>query len=203
MKTPIALGWLPASLILCLYAAGASAQEPVELEVLRTAAARYADVQSAVADGYLRDPADVCVTAEMEGMPSEWGAMGIHYFRPDLLGITATEPRVAGVGTHTDWETPGVLIYEPQADGGLELVAIENVVFEAGWLAADRTAPPEFLGNEYWHMVDDPSTDLDEAHGFEPHYELHAWIPRENSLGIFHPHNPAVTCQHHMPQSGQ
>ena len=29
--------------------------------------------------------------------------MGIHYFRPDLLGITAPpSPRVNGVGTHTE-----------------------------------------------------------------------------------------------------
>ena len=29
------------------------------------------------------------LTAEMMGKPAELGAMGIHYFRPDLLGVTA------------------------------------------------------------------------------------------------------------------
>jgi hypothetical protein len=40
-------------------------------------------------------------------------------------------------------------------------------------------------------------TDIDEAHGFEPHYELHAWVFRENPNGPFEQFNPAVTCEHH------
>jgi hypothetical protein len=179
-----------------------AAEEPAEVQALRLVAERYRDVNVALAEGYVRDPTDMCVTAAMEGMPAELGAMGIHYFRPDLLGITATEPRVAGMGTHTDWAQPGVLIYEPQADRSLELVAVENVVFEAGWVAAGHTAPPSFIGNEYMHMANDPNTEPDEAHGFEPHYELHAWIPRENPRGMFEPFNAAVTCQHHLPPPG-
>ena len=58
------------------------------------------------------------------------GAMGVHYVRPDLLGITAPpSPRVDGNGTHTDFLKPGILIYEPQADGSMQLVAVENLVF--------------------------------------------------------------------------
>ena len=70
----------------------------------------------------------------MMGRPASYGAMGIHYFRPDLLGITAPpSPRVNGVGTHTDFLKPSILIYEPQADGSMALVAVENLVFAAAW----------------------------------------------------------------------
>jgi hypothetical protein len=83
----------------------------------------------------------------------------------------------------------------------MQLVAIENVVFAAGWRAAGNTTPPAYAGNEYVHMIDDPATPADEAHGFEEHYELHAWVVRDNPNGVFAPFNPSVTCAHagHAP----
>jgi hypothetical protein len=175
----------------------AKASEP-SLEDLRKATERFRDVEVALAEGYIADPTNMCVTAAMEGLPRQLGAMGIHYFRPDLLGITAVEPRVNGVGIHTDFLTPSVLVYEPQADGSLELVAIENLVFQKAWYEAGNTAPPEFLGNQYYSVVNNPVTDVDEAHGFEPHYELHIWLYRDNPNGMFAPFNPAATCAHHQ-----
>lgn len=168
-----------------------------ELETIRAATEKYRDVKVAEAEGYIRDPFDLCVQAPDEGMPRQLGDMGIHYFRPDLLGITGTEPRVSGVGTHTDFRQPGVLVYEPQPDGSLELVAIENLVFEEGWRQAGNTEVPSFFGNEYYHMVDNPRTEVDEAHLFEPHLELHMWLYRNNPNGMFAPFNPNVTCEHH------
>jgi hypothetical protein len=47
-------------------------------------------------------------------------------------------------------------------------------------------------------MADDPSTALDEAHMFEPHFDRHVWIYRENPNGVFTPLNPAVTCAAHQ-----
>ncbi len=123
--------------------------------------------------------------------------MGLHYFRPDLLGITETEPRVNGTGTHTDFRQPAVLIYEPQADGSLELVAIENLIFEESWKQAN-SGVPAFFGNEYYHMVDNPRTEADEAHLFQPHLELHMWLYRDNPNGLFAPFNPNVTCENHV-----
>jgi hypothetical protein len=168
-----------------------------ELRALRAATEKYRDVEVALSEGYLRDPMDMCVTAEMEGMPRQMGEMGIHFFRPDLLSITGTEPRVAGMGTHTDFRQPSVLVYEPQADGSLELVAIENLVFKAGWEAEGQEGPPEFMGNQYYSLVNNPLTQVDEAHGFEPHYEFHIWLYRYNPNGPFSQFNPAVTCDHH------
>jgi hypothetical protein len=167
---------------------------------VRRATDRFRDVNVALAEGYIRDPFNMCETAEMMGRPASLGAMGIHYFRPDLLGITAPpSPRVNGVGTHTDFLKPSILIYEPQADGSMELVAVENLVFAAAWKAAGYAEPPSFHGVPYDSMIDDPSTPIDEAHMFEPHFDRHVWIYRDNPNGVFTPLNPAVSCaNHHM-----
>jgi hypothetical protein len=199
----IALALLPA----CASAGGEPAPGPGEptLEEVRAATERFRDVRVALAEGYIPDPSGMCVTAEMEGRSAEEGAMGIHYLRPDLLGITGPpNPRVTGTGTHTDFRQPAVLIYEPQADGSLELVAVENLVFRAAWDAAGNREPPTFHGLAYDYMVDDPATEVDEAHGFEAHYDRHVWVYRENPDGVFTPFNPRVSCRHAQhPQHAQ
>lgn len=178
-------------------ATGVAEGEP-DLAAVRAATERYREVSVALADGFVRDPFDLCDTAEMLGRPAELGAMGVHYVRPDLLGITGPpDPRVSGTGTHTDFLEPAILIYEPQADGSLELVAVENLVFESAWEAAGHAEPPSFQGVPYDYMVDDPATDADEAHMFEPHYDRHVWLYRENPNGIFAPFNPNVSCEDH------
>jgi hypothetical protein len=171
--------------------------EPSLAEVRRLTE-RFQDVRVALAEGYVRDPFDLCDTAEMMGQPAERGAMGVHYFRADLLGITKPpSPRVDGNGTHTDFRQPSILIYEPQADGSLELVAVENLVFAAAWRAEGNRERPRFHGVPYDAMTDDPATPADEAHMFEPHFDRHVWIYRDNPDGVFSPFNPAVTCEHH------
>lgn len=168
------------------------------LDEVKRATERFRDVNVALAEGYIRDPFNVCETAPMMGRPASQGAMGIHYVRPDLLGITGPpSPRVNGNGTHTDFRKPGVLIYEPQADGSLHLVAVENLVFAAAWRAAGHTEPPTFHGVKWDSMVDDPKTALDEAHNFEPHFDRHVWLYRKNPNGVFAQFNPAVSCTHH------
>jgi hypothetical protein len=174
--------------------------EPGEptLEEVRRATERFRNLEVAIAEGYIRDPFDLCDTAEMMGRPASLGAMGIHYFRPDLLGIsTPPSPRVDGNGPHTDFLKPAILIYEPRADGTLELVAVENLVFAKAWHETGYAAPPKFHGAEYDTMADDPATAVDEAHIFEPHYDRHVWIYRDNPNGVFAPFNPAVSCAHH------
>jgi hypothetical protein len=174
------------------------AQQEPTLHDVRLATERFRDVRVALAEGYIRDPNDVCETADMMGRPTTDGAMGIHYFRPDLLGITAPpSPRVDGVGTHTDFRRPSVLIYEPQTDGSLVLVAVENLVFQAAWRAAGHATPPTFHGVPYDAMTDDPTTPLDEAHMFAPHFDRHVWVHRENPNGVFTQFNPAVSCAAH------
>ncbi len=169
-----------------------------DLATVRSATDRFRDVNAALAEGYIRDPFDLCDTAEMMGRPAALGAMGVHYFKPDVLGITAPpNPKVSGTGTHTDFLTPGILIYEPQADGSLELVAVENLAFADAWKAAGHANPPSFHGVAYNYMADDPATHADDAHQFAPHWDRHVWIYRDNPNGVFAPFNPKVSCAHH------
>ena len=177
------------------------AGEPTLAEV-RAVTEKYQDVNVALKEGFIRDPSNMCETAPMMGRPAADGAMGVHYFRPDLLGITAPpNPRVDGNGTHTDFRTPAILIYEPQADGSMQLVAVENLVFQASWAAAGHDSPPTFQGVPYDNMKDDPATPTDEAHNFAPHFDRHVWLYRENPNGVFTSFNPAVSCAHHVTET--
>jgi hypothetical protein len=200
----IALGFAAASAIALVQAIPISAHESSAeptLEQVRAATERFQDVKVALAEGYVRDPMNICDTADMMGRPASLGAMGIHYFRPDLLGIKGPpNPRVNGDGTHTDFRKPAILIYEPQADGSLKLVAVENLVFQKSWHAAGNKKPPSFQGVQYDTMQDDPATKVDEAHMFEPHYDRHVWLYRDNPNGVFAPFNPKVSCKAHKQQ---
>jgi hypothetical protein len=175
---------------------GAVFATDISLDAIREATAKYKDINVALAEGYI-SPDNHCVSAAGEGLPPELGAMGMHYINPALLQITATQPRVDGTSTYTDWSKPSVLIYEPQADGSMELVAVENLVFEAAWDASGKTEELVLNGRAWDHMADDPNTPGDEAHGFMPHYDQHVWLYRENPMGDLMPFNPSVTCDHH------
>jgi hypothetical protein len=175
------------------------------LAEVRKATERFRDIKVALAEGYIRDPFDLCDTADMMGKPASLGAMGVHYLRPDLLKVAPPKDpsaRVNGESTHTDFRKPAVLIYEPQANGSYELVAVENLVFQKAWKAAGHEKPPSFRGVVYETMQDDPATPIDEAHMFEPHFDRHVWLYRKNPNGIFAPFNPAVSCAYHTGAKG-
>lgn len=179
-----------------LNAVAGNAEVSARIAEIKAATARFADVNVALAEGYIPDPSGQCVSAKAEGLPAEWGAMGVHYMRPDVLGITATVPRVDGNGLNTGFLKPSILLYEPQADGSMKLVGVENLVFEKAWMAAGHDRGPVFLGRAWDHMADDPKTKGDEAHGFMPHYDQHVWFVH-NPAGQLMPFNPAITCAHH------
>ncbi|MCE5972068.1 hypothetical protein LZA78_01000 [Sinirhodobacter sp. WL0062] len=167
-----------------------------DLDALRAATEKYKDVNVALAEGFIPDPSGHCVSAAAEGLPAEMGGMGIHYLNPAALQITGAEPRVDGMSTHTDFMKPAILLYEPQADGSLELVGIENLVFEAAWMGAGHAKAPMINGRMWDHMADNADTAGDEAHGFMPHYDQHVWLFRDNPAGTLMPFNPNVTCDH-------
>ena len=190
---------LLASTILILGTTAVTQPPSVEptLDQVRAATEKYQDVKAAIADGYVRDPMDECVTAASIGYPPKSGAMGIHYARDDLLGIEGPpNPRVNGTGTYTDFNKPAILLYEPQADGSLKLVGVENLVFEEAWNATHKS-PPTFHGVPYNRMADDPATPVDEGHMFMPHFDRHVWLYRDNPNGMFAQFNPNATCKHH------
>ena len=178
-------------------AAGPVSVEPT-LDQVRTATERFRDVKVALAEGYIRDPMDHCVVAPDIGRPASDGAMGVHYIRMDLIGVSGPpNPRVSGTGTHTDFTKPAILLYEPQANGSLELVGVENLVFKNAWAAAGNTQPPTFQGVAWNSMEDDPTTPVDEGHMFTPHYDRHVWLYRENPKGIYEQFNTNVSCGAH------
>ena len=173
----------------------AQARDP-SLDAVKAATAKYRNVKVAIAEGFRTD--GKCMSAAMIGYPAAQGAMGLHYVRKDLIGIQPPPPghRVSGTGTHTDFLKPSMLVYEPQADGSLKLAAVENLVFQSAWEEAGHKSPPNFHGARYVLLKDDPTTAVDEAHHYEPHYELHVWLYRHNPNGIFAEFNPRVTCSH-------
>ena len=177
-----------------LLAGGGALADTDQLDAILAATAKYTDVNVALAEGFFPAPPGDCVSAAAEGLPPEMGAMGIHYINPGLLGLAPPgQGRVNGNGMNTDFTTPSILLYEPQADGSLVLVGVENLIFRAAW-DADNDSPPVF-GDQPWDMMADMGgTAGDEAHGFEPHYDLHVWAQRENPMGMFMPFNPNVAC---------
>lgn len=169
-----------------------------EIENVQIATKRYTDVKVALAEGYIPAPPGDCISAAHEGLPPQWGAMGIHYINPKVLKITGTKLRVDGKSTHTDFMKPSILLYEPQADGSLTLVGVENLVFMNAWHAAGNSAPPKSIGRIWDTMADNSSTAQDEAHNFEPHHDQHIYFQKmANPKDQLKPFSPNVTCKHH------
>ena len=168
-----------------------------EIEKVRLATAKYNDVKVAQAEGFVPAPPGDCVTAAKEGLPPEWGGMGIHYINPKMLKIKGAKPRVHGDSTHTDFMKPAILLYEPRTDGTLKLVGLENLVFLHAWPKAGNQAAPTFAGRSYDTMADSTSTEPDEAHNFEPHMDQHVYFAKSaNPKDQLNPFTPAVTCEH-------
>ena len=168
-----------------------------EIEKVRIANQRFADVKVALAEGYVPAPPGDCISAANEGLPPEWGGMGIHYVNPEMLKMAAGGARADGGSTHTDFMNPAILLYEPQADGSLVLVGVENLVFLNAWHAAGNSAPPTFAGRTWDTMADNSGTSNDEAHGFEPHHDQHVYFAKmANPADQLNPFSPNVTCEH-------
>jgi hypothetical protein len=200
MPTSRRIGFLRSATFLILATGCQAPQEEPTLDEVRSIAAKYRDVNVAKAEGYTTD--NKCVTAEMLGHPAAMGAMGLHYVRRDMLGLPPKPSppgsgRVRGNGVHTDFRQPSMLVYEPQPDGTLQLVAVENLVFASSWHEKNE-GPPMFHGRTYPLLRDEPATELDEAHGWEAHYEQHLWVFRDNPNGVYSPFNPKVSCSYHM-----
>lgn len=137
-----------------------------ELIKVRDALAKYKDPFVAVRDGYFS-------TVGCVQFPD--GDMGIHFLNPAFIG---PEP---------DPMKPAILLYEPVADGKLELVGVEWFIP----LATGVKGRPVIFGQEFeGPMAGHEPLMPDELH----HYDLHVWLYRENPLGVFHHSNPNVNC---------
>ena len=155
-------------------AAKADDAQKAQLDAMRQALAKYKDPYVAVRDLYLSTVGCVHFDgSKMEGhMDYPKGAMGVHF-----VNVTVSGP--------PDPMKPNVLIYEP-VNGKLDLVGVE-------WLVplAAVNERPSLLGQPFQGPME----------GHEPiipkefhHYDLHAWLFKDNPLGMFSPTNPDVKC---------
>jgi hypothetical protein len=140
-----------------------------EMAAIRNATDPYQDLNVALEDGFVQ-LFDCTVNPNNAAE-----AMGQHYINPDRVdsSLKLTEPEV--------------LMYEPQPDGSMALVAVEYIVFEHDW---SKPQPPKFLGQtlkrkEYVGL-----------HQVDPFFEVHAWVWKDNPTGVFADWNTDVSCQY-------
>jgi hypothetical protein len=129
-------------------------------EHVRAANDRFRDVAVAVSEGYAPIP---CASG-IDG-----GAMGVHYVNAGLIGD--------GV----DIKHPQAIMYEPKADGKMELVAVEYITSKG----------PASLEGQLFNFNGAPN-----RYGLGPFYELHVWAWKPNPHGAFADMNPTVSCEH-------
>ena len=135
-----------------------------DLAALRRVTATFHDFKTAAAAGWSAQITP-CMTD-----PGGAGGMGFHYGNPALIDGTA---RV---------EEPELLLYEPEQNGRLRLVAVEYII---PYTAHSRGAePPELFGQKF------KQNDTFQLWG------LHAWVWKNNPSGMFADWNPRVTCEH-------
>jgi hypothetical protein len=100
--------------------------------------------------------------------PGGAGGMGFHYGNTDLINGTVSVDK------------PELLLYEPQKNGRLRLVAVEYII---PYTAHPRdAAPPVLFGREF------KQNDTFQLWG------LHAWVWKHNPSGMFADWNPNVNC---------
>jgi hypothetical protein len=154
-----------------------AAAEPdkAQIDALRKTLEKYKDYKVAVRDLYLSTVGCVHYSGEKIADHMEYpkGAMGVHFLNLTVRG--APDPM-----------KPNLLIYEPVGKK-LNLVAVEWLVP----LTADTKERPSLFGQPFMGPME----------GHEPlipkeyvHYDLHAWLFKNNPLGMFAPTNPNVSC---------
>lgn len=130
------------------------------LDHVRQTNDRFKDVSAAVAEGYAPIPCASSPTG---------GAMGVHYVNESYLkdGLV-------------DIAKPEAVMYEPMADGKMQLVAVEYIAFKG----------PASLEGHLFNYNSAPN-----RYGLDQFYELHVWAWKENPSGAFVDNNPKVSCE--------
>lgn len=148
------------------FAVSADATVRQELAELRRATAHLHQLETAIAEGW-----DTQVTECVEHATD--GGMGYHYASFDLY-----------LDGEANFLEPEVLLYEPQEDGHLRLVAVEYAVPFFAWAGDPEVDDPPVLFGQ--------SMKRDDAHG---EWVLHVWIWAHNPSGMFEDWNPNVSCE--------
>lgn len=154
-------------------AAPLSAQASALIQTVRSATARFQNVNDAMAAGYQLQFG--CVSGP------DSGAMGLHYVNGALVN--------SGI---IDAQRPQIVIYEPAADGSLKLIGADYLVIASTWDAA-HSSPPELAG-QLFHYFEAPN-----RFGLPAFYTLHVWAWKDNPNGAFVNWHPDVSCQQFNP----
>ena len=143
---------------------------------MRRATAKFHRVEAAVAAGYELgwvNGAGVRIVGACVAHPTA-GAMGYHYFNAELMA-----------DNDVDAASPEVLVYARNADGELNLVAVEWVVRSAQSNPPGVSVAPSVLGMDMHILVPPPGPAF---------YLMHAWVWKDNPSGMFADWNPDVSC---------
>ena len=145
-----------------------------DLQAIRAATAKYHNIATALADGYVPfvDINGVSCIAE-PGM----GGMGVHFVNPALIQDPAINP-----------EQPEALVYAPDRDGTLRLAALEYLVDKLAWTSTHSAPPALFPGNPF------DETDAPNRFGLADFYSQHVWAWKRNPAGSLAMWNPHVHC---------
>jgi hypothetical protein len=144
------------------------------VKAVRQATERFKDSKVAGAEGYALQFG--CVSGE------DTGAMGLHYVNLALVKDGELNP-----------SRPEIVIYEPTADGGVNLVGADYLVFADAWDAAHE-APPQLMG-QLLHRIAAPN-----RYGLPSFYTLHVWAWKDNPTGTFANWHTRVSCDNFSGQ---
>jgi len=134
------------------------------VEHVRAADARFADVKQAISEGYSPIP---CADSP------DGGSMGVHYVNMDYIKSDVV-----------DINKPQAILYEPEADGSLKLMAVEYFTSKG---------PADLDGHLFNYMA------TPNRWGLPAEYELHVWAWRKNPAGDNADWNMDASCAAMVP----
>jgi hypothetical protein len=170
LNKPI-LGALCALTAALLPLAAPAREDTPLIDKVRSATARFVDINVARAEGWV--PATPCVSGP------DFGAMGVHLVLPARIASGILKA-----------EEPQALIYEPTSSGAMRLVGVEFIVLASTWAAANGASVPALDGN-LLNFINAPN-----RYGLPAFYELHVWAWEQNPQGSYADWNTHVTCVH-------
>ena len=175
--TKMALHGIVGAVLLALVTAAVATAGGNGLSAARAATAPFHQLSTAEAAGYTAEVRDLNGVACINDIVGHTGGMGIHFLNPSLFDGNVDESQ------------PELVIYEPTKNGGMRLVAVEYLVLKSAWEAAHPGASAPTLFGQPMELV--PAGN---RYGLPDFYEMHAWIWKNNTLGMHNDWNPDVTC---------
>jgi len=140
-----------------------SVSENKDLATLHAATAGFHRFEAAKDAHYTFLFMNMCMVDES---PAREGGMGYHYVNTDLLD------------GKVEVDKPEALLYEPESNGQLRLVAVEYVIPKDAWHADTL---PRLFGQQL------------KLNSFNL-YALHVWAWENNPSGLYKSWNPRVNC---------